>query len=261
MDTKERWAAGDAYEHFMGRWSWEVAQRFLTWLDIQPRQNWLDVGCGTGALTRAIAKFAAPHMVVGLDPSVDFVRYASQQTGEASFLASDGSAIALPAAAFDAVVSGLALNFIPQPAQALLDMRRVVKPDGRVAAYVWDYAGKMEFLRYFWDAAVRLDANAAPLHEGNRFPICQPDVLRQLWQEAGFRNVRVDALDVPTVFANFEAYWQPFTLGNFPAPKYAMGLADAQRNTLRGVVQSVLPVAADGSIHLIARVWAVCGQR
>jgi SAM-dependent methyltransferase len=257
----EHWAAGDAYEQFMGRWSWNVAARFLEWLTPAPGQRWLDVGCGTGALTRAVAAFTQPQGIVGLDPSRAFVRYANQHPTEASFLVAEGGALAFGSGVFDAVISGLALNFMPQPEQAMSDMHRVVKPGGVVAAYVWDYAGKMEFLRYFWDAAVELDANAAALHEGQRFPICQPGPLRQLWQAAGFNHVSVEALDIPTQFDDFESYWQPFTLGNFPAPHYALSLDEMQYNELRNRLQTVIPAEDDGSIHLIARVWAVRGYR
>jgi SAM-dependent methyltransferase len=257
----EHWAAGDAYEQFMGRWSWAVAARFLEWLNFAPGQHWLDVGCGTGALTRAIAAFTQPQAMVGLDPSWDFVQYAKQQTTEASFLVAEGGALAIGSETFDAVISGLALNFIPQPEQAITDMHRVVKPGGVVAAYVWDYAGKMEFLRYFWDAAVALDASAASLHEGKRFPICQSEPLRQLWQGAGFNTISVDALDIRTQFDSFESYWHPFTLGNFPAPQYVLSLDETQRNRFRDRLHTVIPTEDDGSIHLTARVWAVRGYR
>jgi SAM-dependent methyltransferase len=256
----EHWAAGAVYEQFMGRWSEAVAQQFLAWLNVPAQQTWLDVGCGTGALTRAIIQAAQPAAVVGLDASLDFVRYASQHIHAARFLVADGRALALSAQSADACVSGLALNFMPQPDYALLDMRRVVKPGGRVAAYVWDYAGRMEFLRHFWDAAVALDAAAAPLHEGQRFPICQPDALRQLWQQAGLQHVMVDPIDIPTVFPSFETYWQSFSLGNFPAPKYAASLNEMQRQQLREQLAGAVPVAADGTVHLIARVWAVQGS-
>lgn len=257
----EHWAAGDAYEQFMGRWSREVAARFLTWLSPRRLQSWLDVGCGTAALTRTILAAANPQMVVGLDPSIGFVQYASQQTPAASFLGAVGDALPHKDETFDAVVSGLALNFMPQLRPAIAEMRRTVKAGGTVAAYVWDYAGQMEFLRYFWDAALALDAQTITVHEGYRFPICQPDPLRQLWQQAGLRHVFVEALDIPTSFDNFASYWQPFTLGNFPAPRYLLSLDEAQRKRLHDHVQAAIPTADDGSIHLIARVWAVRGTR
>ena len=257
----EHWATGDASEQFMGRWSAEVARQFLRWAAVGSQKSWLDVGCGTGALTRAILTHAQPQKVIGLDPSLDFLGYASTNTSNARFLVSDGSAISLSGETFDAAVSGLALNFIPDPNKALREIRRVVKSGGMVAAYVWDYAGKMEFLRYFWDVAVALDERAKPLHEGNRFPLCQPDALLQLWQQADLRDVRVDPLDIPTVFDNFDAYWRSFTVGNFPAPNYVASLDESHRHILRDQLKTTLPIDDDGAIRLIARVWAVRGYR
>jgi len=257
--SSEGWAAGEVYEHFMGRWSREVASRFLAWLTSGENRRWLDIGCGTGALTKQILSMTQPQMITGIDPSLDFVRYARQQTSRAHFFVADAGGLALQDKIFDNIVSGLALNFMPHPERALLEMRRVVKPGGIVAAYVWDYAGKMEFLRYFWDAAVELDPLAAALHEGRRFPICQPEPLQRLWENAGFQNVRVDPLDIPTPFENFESYWQPFTWGSFPAPKYALSLDEPKRNDLREHLRAAVPTASDGTINLIARAWAVQG--
>ena len=256
----EHWAAGDAYEQFMGRWGSKVASHFLQWLKFPPDQRWLDVGCGTGALTRAIAAFAQPQLLVGLDPSRDFVHYASQQANEATFLVAGGGDLGFRDKSFDAVVSGLALNFIPAPEQSLVEIYRVKSP---VAwrRHMSGNAGKMEFLRYFWDAAVELDASAASSHEGHRFPICQPEPLRQLWQKAGFHNISVDALDIPTVFDRFESYWQSFNRGNFPAPKYTLSLDKTHRRNLRTRLRATVPTKSDGSIHMVARVSAVCGYR
>lgn len=262
MDTPhEQWVAGDAYEHFMGRWSSEVASRFLRWLDVPPHKRWLDVGCGTGRLTQAIAEFAQPQLCVGFDRSLDFAQYAHQKSDKASFFVADGSNLAISSAIFDVIVSGLVLNFIPQPEQALKDMYRVTKEGGIVATYVWDYAGKMEFLRYFWDVAVALDAKAIESHEGHRFPICQPEPLRQLWEDAGFKQIAIDEIDIPTMFNNFEEYWQLFIVGDFPAPKYALSLDEIHLNQLRDRLRDIIPTSDDGSIPLIARVWAIRGYR
>ncbi|MCA9910603.1 MAG: class I SAM-dependent methyltransferase [Anaerolineae bacterium] len=257
----ENWASGDAYEQFMGRWSADVAALFLDHLQPAADSAWLDVGCGTGALTRMIAARVQPRRLVGVDSSLDFARYARQRNQGATFITA--SATALPAAddTFDFVVSGLALNFFPQPEQALREGVRVAKPGGIVAAYVWDYAGKMEFLRYFWDAALALDAGAKPLHEGHRFPICQPDPLQQLWQSAGLQHVSLHPLDAVTRFDSFEGYWQPFTFGNFPAPQYALSLDAARRQQLHDHLRASIPTERDGSIQLIARAWAVLGQK
>jgi hypothetical protein len=130
-----------------------------------------------------------------------------------------------------------------------------------VAAYVWDYAGRMDLMRYFWDAAIALNPAAAELDEGVRFPICQPHRLEQLWRGAGLDQVSSRPIDVPTVFRSFEDYWQPFLGGQAPAPGYCMSLDEPRRVELREFLRRRLPAAADGSIRLIARAWAVQGHR
>jgi SAM-dependent methyltransferase len=157
-------------------------------------------------------------------------------------------------------VAALALNFVPDPSGAVVEMARAVRPGGAVAAYVWDYAGKMELLRYFWDAAVALDPTAFDLDEGRRFPICAPKPLSELFAQAGLRAVEVRPIDVPTRFRDFDDYWSPFLGGQGPAPGYAMSLSADRRNTLRARIRSQLPVAPDGTIELIAHAWAVRGR-
>lgn len=156
-------------------------------------------------------------------------------------------------------MSGLALNFMPDPAAAL-DAMQAAAPEGAVAAYVWDYAGKMDLIRHFWDAAVALDPSAAALDEGVRFPNCNPDALVNPWSDAGLRDVRVRPIDVPTVFGDFDELWTPFLGGQGPAPGYAMALDEHQRRQLRDQIRARLPIEPDGSIHLIARAWAVRGR-
>src|SRR6185436_12586142 len=136
----------------------------------------------------------------------------------------------------------------------------VVRPRDTVAAYVWDYAGKMELLRYFWDAAVELDRGAVELDEGRRFPLCQPTALAELFRRAGLSEIQVHAIDVPTRFRDFDDYWTPFLGGQGPAPGYAMSLSEERRDALRDRVRARLPIAADGSLDLIARAWAVRGR-
>ena len=166
----EVWASGDAYEPYVGRWSRLVAREFLAWLAVPPGQRWLDVGCGTGALSRAILEIAAPSEVVGVDPAEGFLAYARAYTTDSLARFEVGNALGLPyeTGTFDAVVSGLVLNFVSQPPSAVAEMARVAPPGGRVAAYLWDYAGEMQMMRRFWDAAVALDPEASPLDEGRR---------------------------------------------------------------------------------------------
>ena len=157
-------------------------------------------------------------------------------------------------------VSGLVLNFVPDPVAALREAGRTARPGATIAAYVWDYAGEMQLIRRFWDGAVALDPGAAGLDEGVRFPICAPGPLRRVFEGAGLTSVSVRAIDVPTTFATFDDYWSPFLTGVGPAPGYASALDDASRDRLREHLRTTLPVEPDGSINLVARAWAVRGD-
>jgi SAM-dependent methyltransferase len=257
------WASGVAYEPYVGRWSRLVARELLAWLAVPPSARWLDVGCGTGALTQTILELAAPQAVRGVDTSAGYVAYARRQVGDlrASFAIADAWTLPDADDVYDAVVSGLVLNFVPQPEQAAGEMARVARSDGTVAAYVWDYAGEMQLMRHFWNAAVALDPAARDLDEGRRFPLCRPEPLGALFRAAGLGDVETRAIDVPTHFHDFADYWTPFLGGQGPAPSYAKSLSAERRAALRDRLQAGLPLESDGSIHLIARAWAVRGRR
>jgi len=259
----DRWAEGDAYEPYMGRWSRLMAGEFLKWLAPPPKLAWIDVGCGTGALSEAIAKNVRPRSLVGIDQSEAYVGFARRRLGANGIEFMPGSAEKLDAkdASFDAAVSGLVLNFVPRPTLAAAEMLRVTRDGGTVAAYVWDYAGKMELIRYFWDTAIELDSSAAAADEAKRFPLCLPGALRELFASAGLGSVEERAIEIDTVFRDFNDYWSPFLGGQGPAPGYAMSLNEERRNKLRERLEERLPIGADGSIRLIARAWAVKGIR
>jgi len=166
----------------------------------------------------------------------------------------------LPDRHFDAVVSGLALNFVPDPSRAVAEFARVGKSGGVAAAYVWDYAEGMAMMRHFWDAATALDPAAADLDQGRRFPLCRPEPLRGLWTDAGMEKVTGQAIEIPTAFADFDDYWTPFLGGQGAAPAYAMSLTEDHRRALRDMLRVRLPSGTDGSIRLTARAWAVRGM-
>ena len=148
-EVRDNWEHGDAYELFIGRWSSLVAVEFLDWLDLPGGLRWVDVGCGTGALSEAILDTQDPTSVVGVEPSAGFVRAAIQRLGDrATVHEAPAEHLPLPDGSADIVVSGLVLNFIPDLPAALAEMRRVA-PDGIVAGYVWDYTGGMEMLALF----------------------------------------------------------------------------------------------------------------
>lgn len=164
QNKKKDWFGdGGAYEHYVGRWSRPVGEMFLDWISQPSGLCWADVGCGTGALTETILKEANPERVIGVEPSEGFLGLAetSIEDQRAEFKIGDALSLPLDDHMFDVVVSGLVLNFVPDTTKALEEMRRIVKPGGTVAAYVWDYAGEMQLMRYFWNAVSELFPDGA----------------------------------------------------------------------------------------------------
>ncbi|MPZ42370.1 MAG: methyltransferase domain-containing protein [Betaproteobacteria bacterium] len=255
--VSDTWERGSPYEQYVGRWSRQVAPKFLSWLDIPSGRRWLDVGCGTGALCAAILDRCSPALVAGVEPSDGFLKTAKENLeGRAALHQGSATAIPLNDVSVDVVVSGLVLNFVPDQRAALLEMTRVTGKGGTIAAYVWDYAGRMELMRFFWDAAAEIDPDSVKLDEGVRFPLCRPEALEELFTSTGLDKIEVKPIDITTPFANFDDYWQPFLGGQGPAPAYAMSLDETARARLRHRISDRLPIAANGSISLTARAWA-----
>jgi SAM-dependent methyltransferase len=259
--SDDKWLTGDAYEAYMGRWSRPLARRFVEWLRPKPSAHWLEVGCGTAALTSTICDRCEPASVVACDPSEPFIEHARRNLSNAgaSFVVAGAEALPCRDGGFDAVVSGLVLNFLPAPGDAVTSMRKRLRSGGMVAAYVWDYAEGMEFLRCFWDEAAETDRHAATLDEGRRFPLCRTPALASLFRAAGLAQVEIDALEIPTEFATFDDYWTPFLRGTGPAPSYIASLDPASRELLRERLRRRLHAESGGSIQLRARAWAVRG--
>jgi SAM-dependent methyltransferase len=263
MDKKDVWASGDSYEPYVGRWSRLVAKEFLKWLDVPTQKRWLDVGCGTGALSQTILATCDPTTIRGIDRSDGFVAYAREKVNDprAEFEVGDAQSLPGESNRYDVAVSGLVLNFVPQPEKMVAEMARAVTQNGLVALYVWDYAGKMQLMRHFWNAATALDPAAHDLDEGRRFPICKPDALKELFRQAGLNQVETCPLEVETHFKDFDDYWNPFLGGQAPAPGYCMSLSEERRAQLRERIRAGLPFALDGSIPLVARAWGVRGLK
>jgi SAM-dependent methyltransferase len=259
--SNEVWASGDTYEPYVGRWSRLVAQEFIYWLALPEGSQWLDVGCGTGALSKTILETANPQKVKGIDRSEDYVEFARNRIDDprAEFDAGNAQELPVESETYDVAVSGLVLNFVPQPSQMIAEMARAVRKGGLVALYVWDYAGKMQMMRHFWNAAAALDPAARDLDEGRRFPICNPNSLTVLFQTAALSHVQVRPIDISADFKNFDDYWSPFLGGQGPAPGYVTSLSEQRRAQLRERIYNSLPFALDGTIPLVMRAWAVKG--
>lgn len=261
LNRHDVWASGDSYERYVGRWSRLVARDFIRWLDVSENSEWLDVGSGTGALSQTILDITNPRRVTGIDRSEGFVNTAQKNVTnpKAAFDIGDARELPVMSETYDVAVSGLVLNFVPEPIRMVHEMKRALRIGGTSALYVWDYAGKMQFMRHFWNAAASLDGTARDLDEGRRFPICHPDALLALFHEAGFSEIETYPIDINTDFKDFDDYWLPFRGGQGPAPGYVASLSDERRTQLRNRIYDSLPFALDGSIPLVARAWAVKG--
>lgn len=253
------WGAAHTYDQYMGRWSRRVAPLFVQWLAAPRGGRWVDLGCGTGALSASIVAFCEPTSVLGLDTAESFVQTAAREVPAGTFRVGDALATGLPDASFDAAVSGLVLNFVRDPEHALREMRRLVRPGGVVAVYVWDYAGHMQIMRRFFDGARRVDPGAAAYDDGVNAPVCRPDPLRRALAGAGLEQIDVTALDLTAAFGDFEDYWTPFLGGTGSAPKYVASLDDPARQRVREAVRALLPTGPDGEILLAVRAWAARG--
>jgi ubiquinone/menaquinone biosynthesis C-methylase UbiE len=258
---KDSWENGIAYDNFMGRWSKLVSEEFLTWFDVQSGQTWLDVGCGTGNLTRLILKTFLPGNIVSIDSSTGFILHAKKSITDplVKFSLSYAQNLGLLSKSMDAVVSGLVLNFVPEPEAALVEMMRVTKQGGKIGAFVWDYANGMQFLRYFWDAAIVIDRDATAFDEGNRFPICQNGQLAKIFQMVGIHEIEAKSIEIKTEFQDFDDYWQPFLGKVGAAPSYIKRLGKKEEQNLENLLRNTLPTNQNGSISLSARAWAVKG--
>jgi SAM-dependent methyltransferase len=223
----------------------------------------LDVGSGTGALAAAIAERDKGAQVVGIDPSKEYVAYAGDRNrfrDRARFEVGDAQQMHFHEGSFDAALSLLVFNFIPDAKKALLEVRRVCKPGSKVSAAVWDYGAGMKMLRIFWDAVVQTDPPADKLDE-KHMPLCREGELSSLWKQGGLENVHEEPLEITMKYASFADFWDPFLLGQGPVGAYVRRLTPEKVAALHGEVKRRLAVQAeDRPFTLTARVWAVRGM-
>jgi SAM-dependent methyltransferase len=259
-DTASFQKPAATYDRFVGRYSDQLARAFVDRLDLAADAVVLDVGCGPGALTAVLAERVGPQRVAAVEPSEQFAAACRARVPEADVHVAGAEALPFADGAFDATLSQLVVNFLPDPDAGLRELRRVTRPGGAVAAVVWDYAGEMTMLRAFWDAALELDPQrAGPLDEGKRFPDCNPDRLAALWTAAGFEQVRTAELVVSAAYADFDDLWAPFTAGVGPAGSYCASLGDDERAGLANAFHRRLG-SPYGSFELAARAWMVAGS-
>jgi len=256
-------ANAEAYERFMGRWSRVVADRFIDFTNVRDTpEPLLDIGSGTGSLSFVILQRRMKACVIGIDPSQEYVAYASSKNplpDRIKFEVGDSQHLRFSDATFASSLSLLAFNFIPDAVKALLELCRVTESGGLIAAAIWDYGGEMRMLRAFWDAAASIDDRARKLDESH-MALCRSGELAQLWKSVGLTDVLEQPLDIEMQFDSFQDYWHPFLLGQGPAGAYAGSLDSTALQQLRSELRNRLSVSRDDvSFVLPARAWAVRG--
>lgn len=254
------WNDAAGYERYVGHWSRAIARRFVAWLEVAHGLRWLDVACGTGALSCAICECGDPAETVAIDASGQYIEAArkSCRDARAQFIIGDANVLAFAASTFDVAVSGLALNFLGQE-RALAEQYRVVRPGGMIAAYVWDYSGEYEFARRFWDAALSIDPRAASYDPGRIFEVCREQRLHHALVATGCEAVGTRVFDHWCEFPSRESYWQTFDARQGSTAEYLSLLTNEQRSELQAVVLSRM--RPDGPVKLKARALAVKGVR
>jgi ubiquinone/menaquinone biosynthesis C-methylase UbiE len=265
MNTSSTFAAsdGDGYELVMGRWSKRLAVPFLDFAGSGEGERVLDVGCGTGHLAQAVAARSRPSEVHAIDFAPAYIDHARRhnQDSRIAFEVGDACAMQFADHSFDRALSMLVLHFVPQAERAIVEMRRVVKPGGVVAAAVWDVRGGLVANRIFLDTAAALDP-AANEHRAKNYtrPMTKPGELAQAWRAAGLQDVTETVLSIRMEFRSFEDYWAPYDGKDGPAAQYVATLGGAERSRLIDAVWAAyVDGEPDGPRSYAALAWAVKG--
>jgi ubiquinone/menaquinone biosynthesis C-methylase UbiE len=248
---------GDSYDRFMGRYSRELAPRFVAFAGLEPGMRALDVGCGSGLLTAALADRLGARNVAAADPSEPLLATCADRVPGADVRRAPAEALPWPDDSFDAVLSQLVLNFVSDADAAVAEMGRIVARGGILASCTWDYAGGMQMLRTFWDAAAELDPRA-PDEQNMRYR--SADELAALWERHELDDVGTAPLDVQVGYDSFDDFWEPFMLGVGPAGAYCASLEPEQREPLRDGCFRRLG-SPTGPFSLTARAFVVRGSR
>jgi ubiquinone/menaquinone biosynthesis C-methylase UbiE len=255
-----------AYEPFMGRWSSRLAPLFIRFAGVRQGQRVLDVGCGTGSLSRALLASGATISIVGVDPTTSYLSFAREAVPAPQVQFLLGAAEALPFASetFDATLSLLVLQDITNLDHALLEMARVTRRTGTVAACQWDFVGGLPMLSLFWLAAEAIAPQAVVRQRANNPPLAQRPAslqdLAQLWTASGLEEVRTATLELCMRFGSFDDYWQPFLGGATPTSTFAAAINKETGGALaRALRDKITDIQPDGSFSLPARAWAIAG--
>jgi SAM-dependent methyltransferase len=251
-------ADGEAYERLMGRWSRDAGEIFLDWLDIPANRRWLDVGCGNGAFTEALIARCAPVEVIGVDPSEGQVAFARTRPGARSARFRIGDAHLLPFGedSFDVAVMALVVTYLSDPAKAVSEMVRVVRPGGWVATYVWDVPGAGTPVHPIY---VAMESLGMPAPRPAGASVSRRDTMRALWEDAGLEVIESRVIRIPVVYSDFDDFWDSNTVPVGPG-KAIHEMSATAREQLRARAREQLLVGSDGRIAYESFANAVKGR-
>jgi SAM-dependent methyltransferase len=245
-------AAADAYDRFMGRYSTQLAPQFADVAGVEEGQRVLDVGCGTGMLTAECLRRGVT--VAAVEPSEPFVATVAERHPGVDVRCGVAEELPFSDGEFDAALAQLVVHFMREPVTALREMRRVTRPGGVVAACVWDHAGGQAPVSAFWHAVREVDAEA---EDESQLAGARQGHLTELLTQAGLVEVEEAALPIRVEHPSFDDWWEPFTLGVGPAGAYFATLDPERQTHVRDVCRAAL---SPGKLVIQAHAWVARGR-
>jgi len=258
-ETKGFFTDGEAYERLMGNFTRSAGEVFLDWLSLSKALSWVDVGCGTGAFTRLLLDRCAPRHVDAIDPSEEQIAYArgTPAAKRVSFRVGDAQSLPFRNGEFDAGVMALVITFVPDPNKAVAELKRLTKPGGTIATYMWDFFNKGFPQHPLREALEKtgVEVPAQPGHVNSRM-----ENMEGFFRNAGLADVAARVIEVELTYADFDEYWFAQTaLANYIVQQIRkMPAPDVER--LKDGLRKSLPKDAIGRIIAKARANAVKGR-
>ncbi len=259
IETKGFFTDGAAYERMMGSWSRSAGSVFVDWLDMAPDLRWLDVGCGTGTFTQLLLDIAHPHAVGAVDPSEDQIAFARTTPAAKSVNFQVGTAQSLPFAddSFDVATMALVITFLPEPAKAIAEMKRVVKPGGTIGTYVWDFASGGSPVQPLRAAIEALGVPIAPT-SGHQHSI--REALGGIFSAAALNQVATRMIEIDVSYPDFDSYWRSQTGLANNVVQYLQKMTAADVERVKMYLREHLPKDQAGRIAYKARASAAKGR-